>query len=301
MNAEKALVFDTRRFAVHDGSGIRTTVFFKGCGMRCRWCQNPEGLSSDRRILWLGNSCIHCGSCAKAAVAQQMDFRDGSPILNLSFCGSFDNLIQACPAGAIRYDSQWYTVEELIQEIRRDEVFFRYGGGVTFSGGEPLLQKDFLIECLNQCRSLGISTAAESALYVPPAALQAAVSGLSELFADFKCYSDSLHRSFTGVSNQLIRENLIWILEHAEIPVTVRTPLIPGYTATEENIAAIAGFLAGHNPHVTYELLNYNELAPAKYSLMGTVYEPGERKRFSSADMERFRRIAAEKGLYNVI
>ena len=298
---EKGLVFDIKRFAVHDGAGIRTTVFFKGCGMRCRWCQNPEGLTQMRQVIWLEHQCTHCASCRDSAEEGQLEFADGSPKLNRKYSGSFDNLIHACPSGAIRYDSTWYTAEELIKEIEKDRVFYRGSGGVTFSGGEPLLHGDFLIECLKRCRERGINTAIESALYADNKIVQAAAQYLDAWIVDYKCSDDRLHQRITGADPSLIKTNLAWILHNADVPVTVRTPLIPGYTADVENIRGIASFIAAHNPDVNYELLNYNELAPAKYEMTGRVYEPGERSRFSETEMEQFRIAARSAGLMHVI
>ena len=300
MENGKALVFDIKRFAVHDGSGIRTTVFFKGCGMRCRWCQNPEGLEPKQNAVWLENTCLHCGTCAANALPGQMEFTDGSPRLNHAYAGSFDHLIHACPSGAIRYDSRYYTAEELMAEIRKDEVFFRHGGGVTFSGGEPLLHGAVLVECLKRCREEGIRTAIESALYADTETLKQVIPLVDEFFADFKCADPDRHREITGVSNERIKEHLKLVLHEAS-NVTIRTPLIPDYTASVENISAIAAFLAEQKPDVHYELLNYNELAPAKYPMTGRVYEPGQKKRFSEAEMENFRNAARSKGLTNVI
>ena len=298
---EQALVFDIKRFAVHDGSGIRTTVFFKGCNMRCRWCQNPEGLEPVRHAVWLENRCLHCGTCMKERVPGQLEEKEGRIIPNRSYDGDFDRLVHDCPTGALCYDSRIYTTEELMNEIRRDEVFFRHGGGVTFSGGEPLLHWKAMKEVLQMCREADIKTAIETALFADPEAVREVLPLLDEVFADFKCRDDNRHREITGVSNVLIMCNLEYVLQNAKGKVTVRTPLIPGYTASHENIAGIASFLAALRPDVTYELLNYNELAPAKYKLTGMIYEPGERKRFSDAEMEKFRSTARENGLRNVI
>ena len=297
----QVLVFDIKRFAVHDGPGIRTTVFFKGCGMRCRWCQNPEGLEPVRHAVWLEHRCLHCGTCLKEALPGQLEQCGERIRVNRTDTENWDSLIHACPSGALCYDSRYYTPEELMREIRKDEVFFRYGGGVTFSGGEPLLQGERLKELLEMCRAAGIKTAVETALYADPKILADILPLTDEVFADFKCRDETLHRKITGVSNRRILENLAVVLQKAEGNVTVRTPMIPGYTASHENVAAIASFLRMYRPEVPYELLNYNDLAPAKYKLTGMAYEPGTRKRFSEEEMEAFRITARENGLQTVI
>lgn len=268
--------------------------------MACKWCQNPEGMRSDRQPVWMEHHCIHCGECWKNAREGQMEWNNHSPVIHRDWKGSFDNLIQACPTGALRMDSRTYTVEELMTELKKDQVFYRYGGGVTFSGGEPFLQKEFLLSCLKECHQAGISTAVETALHVDGDAVKEALPYLDEIFADCKHMDSSIHKAFTGVNNELILENLRWLLKHAKIPVTIRTPLIPGYNATPEVIASIAGFLAECSPTVHYELLNYNELAPAKYPMVERDYEPGIRHRFNEAEMESFKEIALAQGLNNV-
>lgn len=298
----EGLVFDIKRFAVHDGDGIRTTVFFKGCPLRCKWCQNPEGLEAKKSVLWLSSKCIHCGLCEANKLEGQMTFQDGSPVLNRSYAGSFDNLVNACPSGALCYDSKIYDVETLMKRVKDDKVFFRNGGGVTFSGGEPLLHKDFLVEVLKECQSEGIETAIETALNVPNETVQTVLPYLSQVFADLKIFDEDAHIRYTGVSNEQIKANLRYVLESEKRSVTtVRTPLIPGMTASKENIRAIAEYLASIYPAVRYELLNYNDLAPAKYPMTGKTYGvSSDVRRFTEAEMQEFKSAAQDAGLINV-
>lgn len=160
----KGQVFDIRRFSTHDGDGIRTTVFLKGCPLSCVWCQNPEGISAKKRPLYFENRCIHCGTCVKKSRAEGVKIENGKIHLNPKVAEDWAEIIDWCPAGAIEMDSREMTVNEVMEEVRKDEVFYRHGGGVTLSGGEPLFQWKFALELLKQCKKEGIHTAIELSL-----------------------------------------------------------------------------------------------------------------------------------------
>ena len=259
MKIFKALVFDVKRFAVHDGQGLRTTVFFKGCPLRCKWCQNPEGLSIQRRPIYFKNSCIHCRRCERFSKEHQMKYENNRPYFNLKYEGDFDNLIKVCPSSAIRYDSEEYDIDKLIEKIKEDQIFFRDDGGVTFSGGEPLMQGEFLTTILKKCKEEGINTAIETTLYASLDLIKDILPYLDLIYVDLKVFDENKHREFTGVSSKIIKEHIRYILEseHKD-KVIIRTPLIPSMTATDDNIINIANFLVNIYPEVKYELLNYN-------------------------------------------
>ena len=300
--SEKLLVFDIKRFAVHDGDGIRTTVFLKGCGLRCQWCQNPEGLEKKRDVLYLKNKCIHCQLCRKAALSDQLTWKEDHPVINHSYRGNQDNIVDICPSGALHYDSEWYTPDELMKEIHKDEAFFRHGGGITFSGGEPLLAGDALITVLKQCQKEGIHTAIETALYVPEETIRKAAPYLDQMYCDMKIFDPLTHQKLTGRDPSLIRKNLKWLLtsEHAS-KVTVRTPLIPGMTDSPENIYDITSWISHLYPEVKYEMLNYNELASAKYPMTGRTYLPGSLKKLSEKQLDSLRQTAMNAGIHNLL
>ena len=297
----KGLVFDIKRFAVHDGKGIRTTVFLKGCPLRCQWCQNPEGLSPKQIPLYFENKCIHCRLCEKHAYVDQMTYQD-KPYLNQQYQGNFDNLIDICPSTAIRYDSQYYDEEELFSKIKEDMVFFKNGGGVTFSGGEPFMQSEFLIAMLKRCKQEHIHTAIETSGYTSLDKLQKALPYLDQIYIDFKLYDDELHKTYTGVSNQLIKQNINYILQskHKD-KVIIRTPLIPHISATNQNIQDICKYLTHIYPDVHYELLNYNPLASAKYELVHLTYKLKQYQAFTNEEMKNFYDIVYQSGLKNLI
>lgn len=303
MKTSKALVFDIKRFAVHDGHGLRTTVFLKGCPLRCRWCQNPEGLSPKRKPVYFQNSCIHCRRCEQFAQKNQMKYDNDRPYLNPQYQGNFDNLIRACPSGAIRYDSEEYDIETLLKKIQEDQVFFRDDGGVTFSGGEPLMHGEFLFEILKRCQEVGIHTAIETTLYASLDLIKKILPYLDLIYIDLKVFDEIKHQEYTGVSSKIIKEHIAYVLksEHKH-KVIIRTPLIPTMTATDENITAICQFLVDIDPEVQYELLNYNPLASAKYDLVEFEYGVDKQyKMFNQQQMQHFYDIVKAAGLKNLI
>ena len=242
----------------------------------------------------------------------------------------WNRIIAQCPAGALVWDSRAVTSEALAGELLRDLPFFRHGGGVTLSGGEPLLQADFAADVLARMQAAGVQTAIETALAVQEDALRAVLLHLDHVFADCKIWNRAQHVGATGAPNDRILANLQLLLRGARAArsagslaggappgdgtaatspassrpfptVTIRTPLIPQFTATEENIAAIARFLAGEDPNVHYELLNYNPLAAAKYPLVGRAYCFDENpEKYTEAEMQHFASVARGEGLHHV-
>lgn len=296
-------VFDIKRFAVHDGRGIRTTVFFKGCPLRCRWCQNPEGLKRQRQVLYLASKCIKCQSCVSAASSGAVRYVDGKIRLDRQIDENWDKIVDACPTRALQYDSRLYTVAELMAEIVKDKAFFKYDGGVTLSGGEPLLQSDFALEVLKQCRAQNIHTAIETSLYVRRDILEKIIPYLDQIYCDLKIFDDDKHLACTGVHNDIIKENIRFLLESGKKEaVTVRTPLIPQFTATKKNIGDISIFISKCYNDVKYEILNYNPLAKAKYSYLDMQYcFESNPKLYTAEQMQEFYSAAESSGIKNLI
>ena len=295
-------VFDIRRFSTHDGEGIRTTVFMKGCPLRCVWCHNPEGIDTRSRPLFFQDRCIGCGTCRRLAKEGGMRLVEGRLRLDVSKEEDWDGLIEACPAGAIVRDSRVMTAEQVAVEAMRDAPFYKSGGGVTFSGGEPLLQAGFVAEVLKELKRNGIHTAIETALHVPLEAVELTVPLLDQIYADLKLMDPAAHKRATGASNEQIKKNLEWLLRSPKRgAVTVRTPMIPGMTDSDDNIAEIARSISKIYPEVTYELLNHNPLAQAKYHLVDREYYRKEAPgRYSKEQMAHFAEVARENGVRDV-
>lgn len=297
-------VFDIQRFAIHDGDGIRTTIFLKGCPLACKWCQNPEGMDVGQKPVWSQKECIGCRSCVHAAKEGEVTWDESArrPRFHASK-DDFADIMDACPANAIRLLVHSYTPAQLVDKVKEDAIFYGTEGGVTFSGGEPLLQAAALKDALQAMKQAGFHTAIETSLMADWSNIEPLLEDLDQIHADLKIMSDDLHLQMTGVSNARILENLQRLLqsEHA-YKVIIRTPLIPGITDTRENIRAIASFLAALRPQTPYELLAWNPLASAKYPLAEKewVLEQGLRKQ-SHDEILALRQEALSCGLKQVI
>ena len=240
-------IFDIKELAVHDGPGLRTTVFLKGCPLRCVWCHNPEGLSAKPQLYVRKHACRNCGLCRKGC-----DHPD---------CQEFGRCLHICPQGLVTVTGRQIDAETLARKLRRNAALYGKEGGVTFSGGEPLMQPEFLHSVLDQLE--GIPCAIETSGYAPEEVFRGVISRMDFVYMDLKLADDGLHRKYTGVSNERILKNLE-ILRKSGVPCVIRTPLIPGITDTAENLAAIEK-LVGQLPH---EKLAYTPMAGAKYPLL---------------------------------
>nr|WP_302629312.1 glycyl-radical enzyme activating protein [uncultured Eubacterium sp.] len=299
----KGYVFDFKRFSTHDGHGIRTTVFLKGCTLNCVWCQNPEGISIKQRPLYFPNKCIHCNTCVHLAENGGVMEVDGKIKLDVSKVENWHYIIDSCPAVALTMDSTEMTSQEVVEEACKDAPFFKYGGGVTLSGGEPLFQHEFAIEILKGLKEKNITTTIETASHIPMPIYKEAMKYIDYVYADLKIMDSNLHKKYTGVDNTRIVQNLKWLLmSEKKENVIIRTPLIPGMTATEENIAGIAKFISGLYPEVKYEILNYNPLAQAKYDMVDKEFcFENNPPLYSDDQMRAFGKIATDNGVKNLI
>ncbi|MCS7216688.1 MAG: glycyl-radical enzyme activating protein [Candidatus Bipolaricaulota bacterium] len=291
---ETGIVFDIQRFSLHDGPGIRTTVFLKGCPLRCLWCHNPEGLSPKPELMFFDYKCLGCGTCARVCPEGALAQGAGAkPRLAREKCAGCGRCAEACPSGAWRLVGRTITVEELLSLLERDALLYdRSQGGVTFSGGEPLFQPDFLHAALAACKERRIHTAVDTSGYAPWDVFER-IAPLTDLFLfDLKPMDEEAHRRYTGVSNRLIHANLRRLAELGR-PVRVRVPLIPGITDTEENLQALLALLGEVQGRILgVELLPYHDVAE-KYQRLGKSYGMPSLSRPSEARLAELRaRIA---------
>lgn len=282
-------VFDVQRFSLHDGPGIRTVVFLKGCPLRCAWCANPESQRADAQIAWFESLCAGCGRCAEACSRGALRMEQGRARTDRRLCAACGECAAACARDARRLMGRAVTVDEVMAEVRRDAPFFRRsGGGVTFSGGEPLAQPAFLIECLRRCRRWGYHTVVETCGQARWDDLREAAMVTDLFLYDVKLVEPMRHERFTGVRNESILENLERLLALGAA-VTVRVPVIPGANEDRESLAALATFVAGHPLIRGVELLPGHALAAHKYAALDLASPSLERP-----DPERLAAMAAD-------
>lgn len=247
------IIFDIKEMAVHDGPGIRTTVFLKGCPLRCVWCHNPEGLSPKPQLMYKKASCIGCAQCMKKCEHED--------------CKAFGRCIHSCPENCLEVTGKYVDSKELADELKRQaEILGDSFGGFTFSGGEPLAQPAFLFALLEELKEYHLCV--ETCGYADADVFQKMIEKLDFVIMDIKIADSQRHRAYTGVPNEKILENFS-LLKSSKKPYTVRTPQIPGITDTKENLDAIQKIIGDSR----WERLPFNEMAGAKYEMLGLDYK----------------------------
>ncbi len=269
----KAVITNISRGSLHDGPGLRSVVYFKGCGLRCAWCHNPETFFGTPMILYASSKCIHCGRCISVCPdCHQIVGKD--MVYHREGCTSCGQCVDTCPSGALSLCGKSMSAEEIMKVIRRDKHYYtESGGGVTLSGGECLLQSELCEELLKSCRAEQIGTAVESALFVPWEAVERVYPFADIIFADMKLPDGERHRQYTGQDNNLILENL-QRLSGVHHHVILRIPLIPGVNDSLADMKAFADIISTLGAGIQgIELLKYNYLAESKYALAGMDYQ----------------------------
>lgn len=291
----KHLITDIQRFSLNDGPGIRTTVFFKGCNMRCAWCHNPETLSMTSDLMFYPSKCIGCGKCFGACPVGAHRMENGEHIIDRKLCETCGKCTEVCYAEALVMSGKEMTVDEILSEVRQDKAYYETsGGGVTLSGGEVLCHVEFAAELAEACHREGISVAIETNLSMPYEHIKPLLDKVDVIMADLKILDDELHQKYTGLSNQTTIENIQRI---REIPMIIRTPLIHGVTATEENLRGIAKLLRGKENLIYYQLLNFNPLGASKYQGLDAENPFSDLRPYTDDQMKAFDRMLADIGI----
>ena len=265
-------VFNIQRYSIHDGPGIRTTVFLKGCPLNCWWCQNPESRLSGQEMVFWGDRCIGCGACSTICPSGAIQIKNGIPVTEKEKCILCGKCIEKCPALAREMIGEKLTTEEVIKEIEKDLIFYEEsGGGVTFSGGEPLEQSEFLEGLLNGCREKKIHTAVDTSGYISWGILNKIHSKVDLFLYDLKIMDKKRHKKYTGVSNEIILENLEK-LSSVHNNIFVRFPVIPDINDDYQNIRKIGEFLSSLEI-IQVNLLPYHYIGIDKYRRLGMTYK----------------------------
>ena len=271
-------VSNIQKFSLHDGPGIRDLIFFKGCPLHCLWCANPETQNYRPELSFIENRCIgcdECGLCERACPEGAIRKSAGGKIeIDRRLCTNCGECAKVCPAQSLRLLGEDMSVEDIVKVVEEDSAFHsRSGGGITISGGEPLVQAKFAAELLKECRDQGIDTAIETTGHARWEDVENVCQYANLIFYDIKHMDSSKHKAFTGVGNELILENIKRLARHfPKTPIIVRTPVVSGYNDSEDNIKATVDFLSEVKTVRRYELLPYHGFGESKYHQLGREY-----------------------------
>lgn len=287
----QGMVFDIQRLCVHDGPGIRTTVFLKGCPMHCFWCHNPESIRPERQLLFFADSCIHCFQCIKVCEAKAHYQEQGRHMFQRNLCTGCGRCANVCAANALVLSGTAMTVEQVMEEILKDTSFYQNSnGGITISGGEPLLQIDFLADLLHTCKKYGIHTAIETAGHVGWDRFARILDDTDLFLYDVKVMDPIVHKRVTGADNHSCLSNLGRLLETKKA-VRVRVPVIPGVNDSKTAIRDIKCWVSERRAAVPIELLPFHTMGQTKYGGLGLSYPAASLQLPDEETMKRLRTI----------
>jgi pyruvate formate lyase activating enzyme len=293
-------IFDIQRFSIHDGPGIRTTIFLKGCALRCFWCHNPEGISPKPQIQFYPARCIGCGECVAVCPQGAHQLYDGRRVYDRSVCATCGACVERCDAEGLLLAGREITVEEALAEALRDRTFYETsGGGVTLSGGDPVMQPAFSRALLAACKEAGLHTAVETCAHTTWDVLSGFVPATDLFMVDLKQMDPERHRAATGASNERILENARRLAATGK-PIVFRVPVVPGVNDAPAEVAAIARFVAelaaGQDDAIRLELLPFHRLAADKYRSLGLEYRAVELRAPSKGQMAELWAVAQAAG-----
>lgn len=297
---DKAIIFNIQKFSVHDGPGIRTTVFFKGCPLKCMWCHNPESQNSKIEMLYDEDKCTLCGNCANVCPENAIKIENNELKTDLNLCSLCGKCTIYCLNKAREIAGREYTVDEIMKQVMKDRVFYKQSkGGVTVSGGEPLSQIAFVEELLKRLKAEDIHTAVDTCGAVGFEYLERAAKYTDLFLYDLKIMDDELHKKYIGSSNKIIIENLIK-LSKIHNNISIRLPIIEGINADLRHIESVLDVIENLNIKKVY-LLPYHNIAAHKYKKLGLTYEDEKMSKPSDEKMDSFKKMFEKRGFFTKI
>ncbi len=296
MKASRGVVTEIQRWSLNDGAGIRTTIFLKGCPLRCAWCHNPETHSMNPELAYHVSACVLCGMCVEGCPQNALKLSDKGILVDRSLCDACGICVEGCESKALSIAGSVMTTEAVMEIIEKDSVFYRSsGGGVTFSGGEPTAQKEFMKSLLDECEAMGIETAMETAMHFRWDEVKPLLEKVDMIFADIKHMDTAQHEKWTGAGNETILENLKKASALGK-RIVIRIPLVEGVNDTDINIRDTADFIKDNLSVNGVELLPYHNLGRDKYASLGKPFAEAL-QRPSKERIEEIERIFRDNGI----
>ena len=293
----ETVILDIKRFSIDDGPGIRTTVFLKGCSLHCQWCHNPESMHREPEVQYFPHLCTGCQKCVKACPVNAQRMESGKRKFIRDLCKHCGKCVEACNNKALVMAGKRMTVAQVLKEVEKDKIFYdRSGGGVTFSGGEPLLHPGFLFELLKKVKAKGIHTAVETAGNVPWKTFEDVLPYTDLFLYDVKVIDEEKHKAFTGVSNKQIVENLKK-LGTMKTALSIRIPVIPGVNDTAGEMERIACLVKDFSAVTSIELMPYHNIAQGKYESLGIEYKFKDITALSTEQIVHLTKVFAHRNL----
>ncbi len=297
----QATLFNIQRFSTEDGPGIRTTLFFKGCPLDCKWCHNPEGIRREPEIIWYDVDCLGCGECVKSCNNKVLKLTKQGLFIDRKSCKACGTCVEKCDVGALELIGKKWGSDSLLNESLKDKVFYETSkGGITLSGGEPMIYYDFLMEFLPKAKGAELHIALDTSGFCHQEKLINVLKFVDLVLFDIKCFDPLKHKEYTGVENETIISNAIAIAK-VGTPMWIRTPLIPKFTDSNENVKNISKFISDNLPNVErYDLLAFSNLCISKYKRLGKNFPLENEQLLSRSRLEELVKLAKEEGVDNV-